>query len=78
MRLSEFWRLMDDEFGESYSRTLAAQQSLTAFGGRTVAELVEAGEPPRRVWEALAEQMDVPVERRLGRDRPIRERPGFE
>lgn len=68
---------MDEEFGEAYSRSLAATQALTAFGGRTVAELIDAGEPPRRVWEALTEQMGVPEERRLGRDRPIRERPDF-
>lgn len=74
MRLSEFWRLMDEEFGAAYARSLAAGQSLTAFGGRTALELVESGEPPRRVWEAIVEQMDVPAERRLGRDRPIRER----
>ena len=78
MRLSEFWRLMDEEFGAAYARSLAAGQALTAFGGRTELELVEAGEPPRGVWEALAEQMDVPAERRLGQDRPIRERPGFD
>lgn len=77
MRLSEFWRLMDEEFGATYARSLAASQALTAFGGRTVLDLVESGVPPRRVWEALAEQMDVPLERRLGRDRPIRERPDF-
>ncbi|MDO5696493.1 MAG: DUF3046 domain-containing protein [Dermatophilus congolensis] len=77
MRLSEFWRRMDDEFGPTYSRTLAAHQALTAFGARTVQELIDAGESPRDVWEALAEQMDVPPERRLGKDLPLRERPDF-
>ncbi len=66
---------MDDEFGEAYSRTLAGHQSLTAFGGRTAEELIASGESPRLVWEALAGQMGVPPQRRLGRDRPIRERP---
>ena len=74
MRLSQFWQLMDDEFTPAYARTLAAHQTLPDAGGRTAEEALAAGVPPRMVWLAVCEQMQVPPERRLGVDRPIVER----
>ncbi|AJT40587.1 DUF3046 domain-containing protein [Psychromicrobium lacuslunae] len=68
MRLSEFWRLMAEEFGEGYAASLANDMVLDAVGGRTAREALEAGVPPRSVWQALCEAKDVPVERRLGKD----------
>ncbi len=65
---------MDDEFSSGYSRVLARSHALHALGDRTATEALDAGVPPRRVWEALCDDMQVPPERRLGRDRPIRER----
>ncbi len=70
VRLSQFWTLMDEEFGAAYSRGLADRQVLGALSGRTAAEAIEAGVPPKQVWEAICEAMDVPAERRLGADRP--------
>jgi hypothetical protein len=69
MRLSRFWELMNDEFGEAYASTLAGQHHVGALGDRTVLEALDAGEPPRRVWLALCDDMDVPESRRLGVDR---------
>ncbi|MCG2620339.1 DUF3046 domain-containing protein [Arthrobacter sp. I2-34] len=68
MRLSDFWRLMDEEFGSGYSRVLAADLVLTSLGGRTAAESLKAGVPPKTVWLAVCEMQDVPPQRRLGRD----------
>ncbi|QTG79829.1 DUF3046 domain-containing protein [Arthrobacter crystallopoietes] len=68
MRISDFWRLMDDEFGPGYSRVLASDLVLTSLGGRTAAAALEAGIPPKSVWLAVCEMQDVPAERRLGRD----------
>ncbi|NKX56094.1 DUF3046 domain-containing protein [Arthrobacter mobilis] len=68
MRLSDFWRLMDDEFGSGYSRVLAADLVLTGLGGRTALQALEAGIPPKSVWLAVCEMQDVPPQRRLGRD----------
>lgn len=65
---------MDDEFTAAYSRVLAQSHVLHALGDRTASQALEDGVPPRRVWLALCDDMDVPAERRLGRDRPIRER----
>lgn len=70
MRLSQFWQLMDDEFGPAYARTLAVHQSLPELSGATVDEALARGVAPRTVWEAVCEQMSVPGPRRLGVDRP--------
>lgn len=69
--MSHFWTLMNDEFGEAYATSLARDHVLGNLGGRTVLEALEQGEPPRTVWEALCEDMDVPVARRLGRDAKV-------
>jgi len=74
MTLSEFWRLMEDEFGAGYAHVMAGQQALAALDGRTVTEAVGDGVDPRRVWLALCDHMEVPPERRLGKDRPTRTR----
>ena len=68
MRISDFWRLMDDEFGAGYSRVLAADLVLTQVGGRTAQQALAEGVAPKTVWLAVCEMQDVPAERRLGRD----------
>jgi hypothetical protein len=68
MRSSDFWRLMDDEFGERYSRTLARDLVVDHLGDRTAAEALEAGLDPKAVWEAVCRAQDVPRERWLGQD----------
>lgn len=69
MRLSHFWTLMNDEFGPTYAGTLARDHVLGSLGNRTVQQALEDGEPPRAVWLALCDDMDVPESRRLGVDR---------
>ncbi|MEK4241377.1 DUF3046 domain-containing protein [Janibacter sp. FSL W8-0316] len=69
MRLSHFWTLMEDEFGAAYAHTLARGHVVQALGDRTVATALDEGESPRRVWEALCEDLDIPPHRRLGIDR---------
>ena len=68
MRISDFWRLMDDEFGSAYSRVLAADLVLTGLGGRTALQALENGTDPKRVWLEVCEMQEIPPERRLGRD----------
>ena len=63
-----FWQLMDDEFGAGYARSVAADQSLPGLGGRTVDQALAAGHQPREVWQAVCEAMEVPPERRWGRE----------
>lgn len=59
---------MNDEFGAAYAGTLARDHVIHALGDRTVEQALAEGEPPRRVWQALCDDMDVPEPRRLGRD----------
>lgn len=72
MRLSHFWTLMNDEFGESYAGSLARDHVIGALGNRTALQALEAGESPRRIWLALCDDMDVPESRRLGVDHRAR------
>ncbi|MBP6995015.1 MAG: DUF3046 domain-containing protein [Phycicoccus sp.] len=68
MRLSRFWDLMDEEFGEGYSRSLAGRHVLGSLGGRTALQALDDNVAPREVWLALCDDMDVPEERRFGKD----------
>ncbi len=73
MRHSDFWRLMDDEFGRTYARSLAADQVMAALGDRTAAQALERGARPRDVWVSVCDAMGVPEARRGGTDRHISE-----
>ena len=73
VRLSDFWRLMDDEFGAGYSRTLATTLVLAEVGGLTAAEALNTGVPPKMVWRAMCKMQDVPAERWLGRDIAVKD-----
>lgn len=67
MRLSAFWSLADEVFGDTYSRTLSRELVLDATN-LTVADSLEAGVDPAAVWHAWCEQMRVPDHERAGRD----------
>jgi len=66
VRHTEFWSLLDDVFGRDYSRSLARDLALDDLDSRTCVEALEAGVPPRDVWHAVCDQMDVPLARRDG------------
>ncbi|GAA4662441.1 DUF3046 domain-containing protein [Kineococcus glutinatus] len=72
MRLSDFWRLVDEEFGAAHGRSLTVDQVLLALGERTPVQALEDGVEPKEVWFALCDALDVPAERRWGRERPKR------
>ena len=67
MKHSEFWRLMDDEFGAGYARSVARDQHLSSLGSRTPSEALDAGEAVKDIWLAVCEAMEVPQERRHDR-----------
>lgn len=60
MRLSEFWALMEQEFGPGYAGVVARTQSLGSIQGRTVHDAMEEGMSVRAIWEAVVRDMDVP------------------
>ncbi|WP_261166153.1 DUF3046 domain-containing protein [Microbacterium sp. Marseille-Q6965] len=67
MRRSEFLRAVADEFGAQAS-SLVSDLVLPSFG-RTAAEALDAGVPPREIWLALCDETDVPADRRYGAGR---------
>lgn len=63
MRSSEFWELVDTEFGVR-GRLVVREHVLGALGGRTAQEALDGGVDARRVWFALCDDFDVPEQRR--------------
>ena len=43
MRLTEFWQLMDGQFGAPYAHSVAKDYVLTGLGGRTIAQALADG-----------------------------------
>jgi hypothetical protein len=74
VRLSEFWTLVDDEFGAAQGRTLVRDHVVAALDYRTAAQALDAGVDAREVWLALAADLEVPPERWYGREEPARGR----
>ncbi len=66
MKHSEFQRAMREEFGDVYAGVLIRDHWLARYS-QTAAEALEHGVPVRDVWNALCEELQVPVERRHGR-----------
>lgn len=51
---------MDEVFGPGYSRSIAADLTMSQLGGRTAERALADGEAPRVVWEALCEATGQP------------------
>ncbi|MGP9527545.1 MULTISPECIES: DUF3046 domain-containing protein [Micrococcaceae] len=68
MKISDFWRNMEAEFGQRYSHVLADSMALTELDSLTASEAIDKGIKPKQVWEALCLAQDVPAERWLGID----------
>ena len=68
MRRSEFERAVAAEFGARAS-ALLVDLVLPTIDDRTAAQAIADGVPPREVWLALCDEMDVPRERRYGAGR---------
>lgn len=64
MRHTVFRRRLAEEFGQIRADTLAQDLVLSSLGERTAEQALEAGWEPKRVWLALCEAFEVPVERR--------------
>jgi hypothetical protein len=66
MRLSEFNRAIEQEFGAAYGGQLVRELVILELGSRTAEQALAAGVPAREVWLALCAAMDVPESRRYG------------
>ncbi|WP_412873915.1 DUF3046 domain-containing protein [Curtobacterium poinsettiae] len=67
MRVSEFWRAVDQVFGEAYGSVVTRDVMLEGLGGRSAVDALAAGIDARRVWDALCDSQDVPMDRRHGK-----------
>lgn len=67
MRVSEFWRAVDQVFGEAYGSVVTRDVVLDGLGGRSAVDALAAGIDARRVWDALCDSQDVPMDRRHGK-----------
>ena len=67
MRLADFHRFIEAEFGEVQGPWLVHSHVLPELGG-TPAELIERGVEPRDIWWALCRDHDIPEERWHGPD----------
>ncbi|KMY24086.1 Protein of unknown function [Actinobaculum suis] len=59
MRESEFWANLEWVFGDR-GHSVAQDMVLSALDGRSLAEAVEDGVEPQKVWDALCENMGFP------------------
>ena len=61
MRHTEFWSRLAAVLGDSYARFWAERQVIAALDGRTPAEALAAGVPPKQVWAAVHEDLELPA-----------------
>jgi len=60
MRLTEFWRRMEERFGVVYAHSLAADYRLPVLGS-TVDEALAAGVEAKDVWRAVCAEFEMPA-----------------
>ncbi|ANZ42433.1 hypothetical protein BBK82_02020 [Lentzea guizhouensis] len=64
MRITMFRKLMSGEFGQVRGEMIARDHVLSALGGRTADEALEAGIGAKEVWVAVCDAFEVPANRR--------------
>ncbi|WP_375399649.1 DUF3046 domain-containing protein [uncultured Amnibacterium sp.] len=74
MKISEFRRAVDDEFGPVQGRVLVNELVVDELDGRTATAALAQGVSTSDVWIALCRANDVPRERWHGRGRPAASR----
>ncbi|MEV4643047.1 DUF3046 domain-containing protein [Actinoplanes sp. NPDC049548] len=53
MRLTDFWQRLEQAFGSTYARSLAADHAFSDLGGRTIDEAIAQGVDTATVWRAV-------------------------
>ncbi|MFV0428545.1 MAG: DUF3046 domain-containing protein [Arachnia sp.] len=64
MREVELWSRMNQALGPDYAPTWAGHVSLAELQGRTVAEALAAGVPHKKIWLAVWQQLELPMNQR--------------
>jgi len=60
VRLTEFWRRMDERFGAVYARSVAADYRLPKLGS-TINDALRAGVETKDVWKAVCDEFEMPA-----------------
>jgi hypothetical protein len=53
VRLTDFWARLDEAFGATYARSIAADQSFGELGDRTIDEAITQGVDTATIWRAV-------------------------
>jgi len=59
VKLTEFWRRMEERFGATYARSVAADYRLPELGA-TIDAALAAGVEAKDVWRAVCAEFDMP------------------
>ncbi|SOD74133.1 hypothetical protein SAMN05892883_3310 [Jatrophihabitans sp. GAS493] len=60
MRITEFWSLMEAQFGSAYAHSLARDYRVPTLGS-TVEQAIADGVNPKEIWRAVCAEFDVPL-----------------
>ncbi len=64
MRLTEFWRRLEEAVGPAYARSWAADHVVTSLGGLTVMQAIDAGVETVDIWRAVHATLALPASTR--------------
>jgi hypothetical protein len=53
VRLTDFWERLEQTFGSTYARSIAADHAFTKLGGRTINEAITKGIDTATIWRAV-------------------------
>jgi hypothetical protein len=53
VRLTDFWARLDEAFGATYARSIAADQSFGELGDRTISQAIADGIDTATIWRAV-------------------------
>jgi predicted metal-dependent phosphoesterase TrpH len=59
VRLTEFWRRMNERFGRGYAESLAHDYRLPGLGA-TIEDALAAGVDAKEVWRAVCAEFEMP------------------
>jgi hypothetical protein len=65
VRLTDFWARLDEAFGATYARSIAADQSFAALGDRTIVQSIADGIDTATIWRAVVDAYPDRVPSRL-------------
>jgi hypothetical protein len=60
VRLTEFWRRMQERFGVSYAASVAADYRLTQLGS-TINDAFASGVAAKEIWRAVCAEFEMPA-----------------